>query len=85
MLEEAGVRAALAEFNEGLNSVEWNVEALSGLVKTTIKNHGLKMPKLAMPLRLMLTGITQTPSIDKVMNLLGKHTVQTRIAQGLQS
>jgi len=85
MLEEAGVSAALAEFNEGLNSVEWNVEALSGLVKTTIKNHGLKMPKLAMPLRLMLTGITQTPSIDKVMNLLGKHTVQTRIAQGLQS
>lgn len=85
MLEEAGVRAALAEFNEGLNSVEWNVEALSGFVKATIKNHGLKMPKLAMPLRMMLTGITQTPSIDKVMNLLGKHTVQTRIAQGLQS
>jgi len=85
MLEEAGVRAALAEFNEGLNSVDWNVEALNGLVKTTITNHGLKMPKLAMPLRLMLTGITQTPSIDKVMNLLGKPTVQTRIAQGLQS
>ena len=85
MLAEAGVRAALAEFNEGLNGVDWNVEALNGLVKATIKNHGLKMPKLAMPLRLMLTGITQTPSIDKVMNLLGKHTVQTRIAQGLQS
>jgi len=85
MLEEAGVRAALAEFSEGLNNVEWHVEALNSLVKTTIKNHGLKMPKLAMPLRLMLTGITQTPSIDKVMNLLGKQTVQTRIAQGLQS
>ncbi len=85
MLDEAGVRAALAEFHVGLNNVDWNVEALNGLVKTTIKNHALKMPKLAMPLRLMLTGITQTPSIDKVMNLLGKHTVQTRIAQGLQS
>jgi glutamyl-tRNA synthetase len=85
MLAEVGVRAALAEFNEGLGSVEWNVEALNGLVKATIKNHGLKMPKLAMPLRLMLTGITQTPSIDKVMNLLGRQTVQTRIAQGLQS
>lgn len=59
MLDEAGVRAALIEFNEGLNSVEWSVEALNGLVKTTIKNHALKMPKLAMPLRLMLTGITQ--------------------------
>ncbi|MCR2746543.1 glutamate--tRNA ligase [Limnobacter parvus] len=85
MLAEENVRAALAEFNEGLNSVDWNAEALNGLVKTTIKTHGLKMPKLAMPLRLMLTGITQTPSIDKVMNLLGKQTVQTRIAQGLQS
>ena len=85
MLAEDNVRVALTEFNESLNSVEWNVEALNGLVKTTIKSHGLKMPKLAMPLRLMLTGITQTPSIDKVMNLLGRQTVQTRIAQGLQS
>ncbi|HEX4878293.1 MAG TPA: glutamate--tRNA ligase, partial [Limnobacter sp.] len=83
MLAETGVVAALTEFHAALNSVAWAVEDLSALVKTTIKNHNLKMPKLAMPLRIMLTGITQTPSIDKVMALLGKATVQARIAQGL--
>ncbi len=82
MLDDT-VRAALSEFAQALQHTEWTTEALNALVKTTIKTHGLKMPKLAMPLRLMLTGITQTPSIDKVMKLLGKETVQTRIAQGL--
>lgn len=85
MLTEAGVRAALLEFKEGLHNLEWTPEALNSLVKTTIKNHGLKMPKLAMPLRLILTGVAQTPSIDKVMHLLGKQVVQNRIEQGLQS
>jgi glutamyl-tRNA synthetase len=82
MMDET-VRAALSEFAQALENTEWTPESLNALVKNTIKAHGLKMPKLAMPLRLMLTGITQTPSIDKVMTLLGKQTVQTRIAQGL--
>lgn len=83
MLDEA-TRAALAEFASNLDNAEWNAEALSALVKTVIKTHNLKMPKLAMPLRVMLTGITQTPSIDKVMVLLGKATVKARIAEGLK-
>lgn len=82
MLDDT-VRAALNEFANALKTTEWTTDALNALVKSTIRAHGLKMPKLAMPLRLMLTGITQTPSIDKVMKLLGKQTVETRIAQGL--
>ncbi len=82
MLDDT-VRAALNEFAQALKNTDWTTDALNALVKSTIKAHGLKMPKLAMPLRLMLTGITQTPSIDKVMKLLGKQTVETRIAQGL--
>ncbi|HEX4842470.1 MAG TPA: glutamate--tRNA ligase, partial [Limnobacter sp.] len=39
MLAEAGVAAALTEFNAALNNVAWTVEDLNALVKTTIKNH----------------------------------------------
>ncbi|HEY1058403.1 MAG TPA: glutamate--tRNA ligase [Limnobacter sp.] len=83
MVDDA-VMAGLTDFLTGLDGAEWTVESLSGLVKNTIKTHNLKMPKLAMPLRLMLTGITQTPSIDKVMVLMGQSTVKERIANGLR-
>jgi len=39
----------------------------------------LKFPKVAMPLRVMLTGIAQSPSIDQVMVLLGRDEVMMRI------
>lgn len=82
MLEEAVV-AALREFSTRLDTVEWHAEGIGALVKEVLKAHNLKMPKLAMPLRLLLTGIKQTPSIDKVIVLLGKARVQQRIAAGL--
>ena len=41
--------------------------------------HGLKMPKLAMPLRVMLTGTPHTPSIDAVLELIGREEVLRRM------
>ena len=82
MLDEP-TRLAMNEFAQGLNSLDWTVDNLSTHMKTVLKAHNLKMPKLAMPLRLMLTGITQTPSIDKVMALMGQSIVMQRIEAGL--
>lgn len=84
MLDD-GVIAALKDFSARLDTIEINVEAVGALVKDVLKAHNLKMPKLAMPVRLLLTGIKQTPSIDKVIVLLGKAKVQQRIASGLGS
>ena len=52
-------------------------------MKSALTTSGLKMPQLAMPLRLMLMGRTDTPSIDKVMAVLGRDTVVARIRQRL--
>ncbi|MDH4395395.1 MAG: glutamate--tRNA ligase [Limnobacter sp.] len=82
MLDDT-VIAALKDFSSRLDSIELNVEAVGALVKDVLKAHNLKMPKLAMPVRLLLTGIKQTPSIDKVIVLLGKAKVQQRISAGL--
>src|SRR5690606_1282365 len=46
---------------------EWNAEALDGLVKSLLSVHGVKMPKLGIPLRLAVTGKKQTPSITHVL------------------
>ena len=59
---------ALADFAAGLAEVAWDAPAISALIKETVARHGLKMPKLAMPLRVILTGQAQTPSVDAVIH-----------------
>ncbi len=77
------VKPVLAELAQRLESVEWRREALSALLKATCAAHDLKMPKVAMPLRVMLTGEAQTPSIDAVMFLLGRDEVLRRVRDHL--
>jgi glutamyl-tRNA synthetase len=70
----------LKQYAEGVANVEWTKPALSALLKETLAQHGLKMPQLAMPLRLLLTGQLQTPSIDAVVELFGREVVQARLS-----
>lgn len=63
-----------------LESVAWTVEAIHFVIEQTVVNNGLKFPKVAMPLRVMLTGNAQSPSIDAVMHLLGREETLKRMA-----
>jgi glutamyl-tRNA synthetase len=77
------VRPALAQFAERLRDVEWTKPALSAMMKEVLAAHGLKMPQLAMPLRLLVTGQLQTPAIDAVLELFGRDVVVARVGKGL--
>ncbi len=74
------VRPALADYAARIAKVEWTRAALSAMLKEVLAAHGLKMPQLAMPLRLLLTGQLQTPSIDAVVELFGREVVLQRLA-----
>jgi len=74
---------ALQELAERLKDVAWEATAIGAAIKEIVSKHGLKMPKLAMPLRLMLTGQTQTPSVDAVLTLFSREVVLARIARHL--
>jgi len=74
---------ALQAFITACSTVEWNKEALSAAIKQVLADHQLKMPQLAMPLRLLLTGQLQTPSVDVVLTVMGRETVISRLSQGL--
>lgn len=63
-----------------LESVEWNIEAIHHAIEHAVVSNSLKFPKVAMPLRLMLTGGLQSPSIDQVMRVLGKAETQARLS-----
>jgi glutamyl-tRNA synthetase len=77
------VKPALTQYAELCTTVEWKKDALSAMLKQILADHKLKMPQLAMPLRLMLTGQLQTPSIDAVVELFGRETVLARLAKYL--
>jgi glutamyl-tRNA synthetase len=74
------VKPAMAQFAERIKSVEWTKEAIAAMIKEVLAANGLKMPQLAMPLRLIVAGQLQTPAIDAVLQLFGRETVSARLA-----
>ena len=72
-------RAAVADFTEAATEIEWNRAAIGALIKTILADHHMKMPQLAIPLRLIVAGTTQTPAIDAVLEILGRETVLHRL------
>ncbi|MDR0233906.1 MAG: glutamate--tRNA ligase [Zoogloeaceae bacterium] len=73
-------RPALAEFAVLLETLDWSAAAIGAGLKDVLKRHGLKMPELAMPLRVILVGETHTPSVDAVIALLGRERVLDRLS-----
>src|SRR5712692_3985314 len=79
------VAKALRMLQSKLASVAWERGAINEAIRQTVKASGLKMPQLAMPLRQLVTGRSQTPSIDAVLELIGREKVLARLASCLGS
>lgn len=74
---------ALLDLKNRLQLSDWKLETIGMLIKETASAHGLKMPKLAMPLRVLVCGTASTPSIDTVLTVLGRDRVLERLAAAL--
>jgi glutamyl-tRNA synthetase len=61
--------------------VEWSTVTVSGAFKEVLTEQGLKMPQLAMPVRVLVMGTPQTPSVDAVLFLCGKEKVLARLTK----
>ncbi|CAM5198929.1 Glutamate--tRNA ligase OS=Castellaniella defragrans OX=75697 GN=gltX PE=3 SV=1 [Castellaniella defragrans] len=83
VLDDAA-RALLREFHARATGMpDWAEAALDELIKALLKEQGVKMPKLAIPLRVAVTGRKHTPSIGAVLALLGRATVLERLKAAL--
>ena len=83
VLDDAA-RVLLDDFLQRADALPgWTEAELDGLLKAVLKDHGAKMPKLAIPLRVAVTGHKHTPSIGAVLALLGRETVLRRLAASL--
>ena len=82
----AGARAALADLAARLGrlaSAEFVSDALAKTLKETLAATGLKMPQVAIPLRVVVLGQTQSPAIDRVLAVLGRDEVLRRLERAL--
>ncbi len=78
------VRPALAQLAEKFSSIgDWNEESVMGAVNAVLNEHGLKLPKIAMPLRLIVFGRSQTPSLGPTLAVAGKKRVLERLQRRL--
>ena len=74
------VRPALRALAERFATVDpWSEAGIQSAFEGALKAHGLKMPKLAMPLRAVVFGTTQTPSLFPTLELAGKARVLERL------
>jgi glutamyl-tRNA synthetase len=72
--------AVLARFEQALNALPtWDKESIAGAIQHTLKELALKMPQLAIPVRVSVFGTTQTPGVDAMLAVLGKSETLARL------
>lgn len=73
------VQPALALLAQKLAGCEWNKAAIAAVIKQVLLDTGLKMPQLAMPVRVLLMGTPQTPSLDAILELMPQEKVINKL------
>ncbi len=76
----SAIQPAVQALAQRLNSTAgWDKASIHQAIKDTIAEQGLKMPQLAIPVRVLVCGRAQTPSIDAVLELFDKEIVIKRL------
>ena len=73
------VRPALHQLADAFASCEWNKASIATAIKQVLAAHSLKMPQLAMPVRVLVMGTPQTPSLDAILELMKRQDVVDRL------
>ncbi|MBF0626187.1 MAG: glutamate--tRNA ligase [Magnetococcales bacterium] len=80
----APVLEPFADLVQRLDSLEgWNEALLEATFQATIATHGVKMGKLAQPVRVALTGSDVSPGVYEVLARLGRSESLTRLERCL--
>ncbi|MCD6666574.1 MAG: glutamate--tRNA ligase [Hydrogenophaga sp.] len=73
------IRPAVASLAGKLASCNWDKASIGAAIKEVITEQGVKMPQLAMPVRVLTMGTPQTPSLDAVLELHDRKKILARL------
>lgn len=78
-LIDSDARTTLAQLTQRFSSVSWKTDELEAAVRTYCEETGLKLGKVAQPLRAALTGSNISPPIFDCMVALGREETMGRL------
>ena len=70
---------ALDALVAALQDCAWDKTSIAAAIKQVLTAQSLKMPQLAMPVRVLVAGTAHTPSVDALLELMGKEKVIARL------
>ncbi|GKT19609.1 glutamate--tRNA ligase [Acidovorax sp. SUPP2522] len=70
---------AIGALAQALATCAWDKAAIAAAFKEVLAAHSLKMPQLAMPVRVLTVGTAHTPSVDAVLELVGREKIAARL------
>ena len=73
------VKPALAVLAGKLATCAWDKASIAVAIKESLSETGLKMPQIAMPVRVLVMGTAQTPSLDAVLALSYREKILERL------
>ncbi len=73
------IRPALHLLLEKLAGCNWDKVSIAAAIKEVLLASAIKMPQLAMPVRVLVMGTAQTPSLDAVLELCEREIVLRRL------
>jgi glutamyl-tRNA synthetase len=77
------VKPAIAALAKRLETAAWDKAGVAAAMKETLTEFGLKMPLVAIPVRLLVCGRAQTPSVDAVLALFDREAVLKKLMKNL--
>jgi len=78
----AAVKPALQTLASKLGDCVWDKAGIAAAIKEVLSAHGLKMPQLAMAVRVLVAGSAHTPSLDTMLSLFIREKVVERLNRG---
>lgn len=75
------IAPAVQALAEKFQTIEWTKASIATVLKEVLAAHQLKMPQLAMPVRVLVYGIAQTPSVDAMLELSDRKKVVAKLAR----
>ena len=73
------IRPALQLLRDKLAACAWDKPSIAAAIKEVLAACAIKMPQLAMPVRVLVMGTAHTPSVDAVLELVGREKVLARL------
>ena len=76
------IKPAVQMLSSKLAHCVWDKASIGVAIKEVLTATSIKMPQLAMPVRVLVMGTAQTPSLDAVLELCSREIVIARLTMG---